>query len=390
MHEPPLVLAVDDMPENLEILRLRLEAHGYAVETAADGEEGLARARELRPDLVLLDVMMPRLDGISVVRALKQDPALAHVPVILVTARSDNRDVVEGLDAGADDYLTKPFDHATLMARVRSMLRIKRLHDTVQDQARTLAAQAEELVGLNRSLEGRVAEQVGQIERMGRLRRFLPPQVADMLMASDQPPDPLATHRRDVTVVFCDLRGFTSFTETAEPEEVISVLRAYHAALGEIVFRYEGTLERFVGDGLLVLFNDPIDQPDHASRAARMALDMRERIADLEEEWRRAGHQLGFGVGIASGFATLGGVGYDQRIDYTVIGSVPNLASRLCDEARAGQILVSRRVFAAVEAEIPTSSLGERALKGFQRPVPVYEILPPPDGGERDEPLSRG
>lgn len=236
----PLILVVDDTPQNLDLLTRRLRSQGYEVATAADGVEALARVAELAPDLVLLDIMMPRLDGIETVRRLKADPAHRHIPVILVTAKSDPRDVIAGLDAGGDDYLTKPIDHAALLARVRSMLRIKTLHDTVQDQAR-------ELADWNRLLERRVADQVEQIGRMDRLRRFLPPQVADLVIAERNGSDPLASHRRDVTVIFGDLRGFTSFAETAEPEEVIAVLREYHAVIGELVQQYEGTLERFVG-----------------------------------------------------------------------------------------------------------------------------------------------
>src|SRR5829696_4964125 len=321
VRETPLILAVDDMPENLEILCVRLEANGYEVTTAADGEEGLVRARELKPDLILLDIMMPKRDGISVVRELKQDAALRAIPVILVTAKSDLKDVVEGLDAGGDDYLTKPFEHAALLARVRSMLRQKALHDTVQDQARQLAE-------WNTALESRVAEQVDQIERIGRLRRFLPPQVADLVIASSDAEMLLGSHRQEVTVVFCDLRGFTAFAEKAQPDEVMAVLSEYHAALGALILAYEGTLERFLGDGLLVLFNDPMPCPDHPERAVRMAIDMQARVGELLERWRDAGHHLGFGVGIAKGEATLGRIGFDRRLDYAAIGRIPNLAAR--------------------------------------------------------------
>ncbi|MFL5078665.1 MAG: adenylate/guanylate cyclase domain-containing protein [Microvirga sp.] len=367
MRETPLILAVDDTPENLEILSVRLEANGYEVQTAADGEEGLARARELEPDLILLDIMMPKLDGISVVRELKRDAKLKAIPVILVTAKADTRDIVAGLDAGGDDYLTKPFEHAALLARVRSMLRQKALHDTVQDQARELAE-------WNTALEGRVAEQVDQIERIGRLRRFLPPQVADLIVASADHEMLLGSHRQEVTVVFCDLRGFTAFAEKAQPDAVMAVLAEYHAALGALILAYEGTLERFLGDGLLVLFNDPMPCPDHAERAVRMALDMQARVGALAEGWRNAGHHLGFGVGIAKGEATLGRIGFDRRLDYAAIGRIPNLASRLCTEAKAGQVLVSEPVFLSVESRVEAAHLGHLVLKGFQDPVPAYAV----------------
>jgi len=303
--DPPLVLAVDDTPDNLDILRMRLEAQGYIVETAADGEQGLALARSLAPDLILLAVTMPKMDGIAVVRAIKGDGTLPFVPVILVTARADTRDVVAGLDAGADDYLTKPFEHSTLLARVRAMLRVKALHDTVREQAATLERQARELASWNVTLETRVAEQVAQIDRISRLRRFLPPQVADLVVAAGPGQDPLQSHRSEVTIVFCDLRGFTAFAEIVEPEEVMTVLREYHATLGAEIFAFGGTLERFVGDGLLVILNDPLPQPDHSECALRMALAMRSAVSQLAVAWRARGHVLGFGIGIACGHTTL-------------------------------------------------------------------------------------
>ena len=367
MHTPPRILAVDDMPENLEILRVRLEANGYEVVTASDGEEGLAAARRLTPDLILLDVMMPKRDGISVVRELKADPALRTIPVVLVTAKSDTRDVVEGLDAGGDDYLSKPFEHSALLARVRSMLRQKVLHDKVQELAESLAS-------WNQTLEQKVAAQISEIERVNRLRRFLPEQVANLVVASSETDDPLKSHRREVTVVFCDLRGFTAFAEIAEPEEVMAVLGEYHACLGALVDRHEGTLERFMGDGLLVVFNDPLPCADHSERAARMAIAMRDAVGDLSARWQREGHSLGFGVGIARGHATIGKIGFDRRSDYAVIGSVPNLAARLCDEAKAGQILASQRAFIPIEPYVEARPLGELKLKGFHRPMAAFDI----------------
>jgi adenylate cyclase len=367
LRDPPLILAVDDTPENLEILSVRLEANGYMVETAADGEEGLRRIRELTPDLILLDIMMPKLDGISVVRTIKQDPFLCSIPVILITAKSDSRDIVQGLEAGGDDYLTKPFDHAALLARVRSMLRQKNLYDTVQDQARQLAA-------WNTTLEERVADQVDRIERIGRLRRLLPPQVADLVVASADHGSLLDSHRQEITVVFCDLRGFTAFAERVQPEEVMSVLAAYHATLGELVLAYEGTLERFLGDGLVVLFNDPMPCPDHPQRAVRMALDMQARVGELTESWRKSGHQLGFGIGIAQGEATLGRIGFDSRLDYAAIGRIPNLASRLCSEAQAGQVLVSETAYRSVRSTVEGRHLGDLRLKGFADLVPAYLV----------------
>jgi adenylate cyclase len=375
LRTPPRILVVDDDPTNLEVLRVRLSAQGYEVVTAVDGEDALRRARELKPDLVLLDVMMPNLDGISVLKELKGDITLRYIPVILVTAKADTRDIVRGLEAGGDDYLTKPFEQAALVARVRSLLRIKELHDTAQLQAAQLKKQTEQLLSWNRSLEERVATQVAEIERIGRLQRFLAPQVAQMIAYSDAPDLLLASHRREVTVLFCDLRGFTAFTDASEPEEVMAILREYHESMGELIFRYEGTLERFVADGIMIVFNDPVPCPDHTERAVQLALDMREKAAGLAKEWARKGHVLGFGIGIASGYATLGQVGFEHRREYSAHGSAINLASRLCDEAKPGQIVISQRTFGAVEHWVGASHIGQLSLKGFNRPIDAYEVV---------------
>jgi class 3 adenylate cyclase/CheY-like chemotaxis protein len=367
-------MIVDDNPTNLEVLRVRLGAQGYEIITAVDGEEALDRVREFEPDLVLLDVMMPKLDGISVVKQLKQDIRLRFIPVILVTAKSDTRDVINGLEAGGDDYLTKPYEQAALVARVRSMLRIKELHDTVQSQAEQLKEQTEQLSSWNRLLEKRVADQLVEIERMGRLQRFLAPEVAKMIASSEAPEAQLASHRREITVVFCDLRGFTAFTDSSEPEEVTAVLREYHENLGELIFRYEGMLDRFIGDGIMIVFNDPIPCEDHTERAVRLSIDMRDKVHTLAKQWHRKGYMLGFGVGIASGYATLGQIGFEQRREYTAIGGVTNLASRLCGEARSGQIVISQRAFSVVEPWVEACPIGDLTLKGFNRPIAAYEI----------------
>jgi adenylate cyclase len=373
MRTPPLILVVDDVADNVEILQLRLESQGYEVIAAADGEAALAAIRDRLPDLVLLDIMMPKLDGIGAVKALKADPSLPFTPVILVTARADAKDVVAGLEAGADDYLTKPVDQAALMARVRAMLRIKALHDTVQEQARRLEDQAAELALWNKDLEARVAAQLDELGRMGMLKRFLAPQLAEMIVARGEERI-LETHRRDIVVVFCDLRGFTSFAETAEPEEVLDLLREYHEALGPLVTRSEGTLDHFSGDGIMVFFNDPLPCPDPAERAVAMAVAMRQAVAGLQAGWRRRGRQIGFGVGIAQGYATLGQIGFAERVDYTAIGTVCNLAARLCDAAADGQILVSRRIAGAVEGSMTLEAVGELVLKGLSQPVAAYNI----------------
>ncbi len=373
MREPARILVVDDVPDNVEMLQMRLESQGYEVVTAGDGVEALEKTSELLPDLVLLDVMMPKMDGIETVKLLKADPSLPFIPVILVTARADSKDVVSGLESGGDDYLTKPVDHAALSARVRAMLRIKALHDTVQAQARRLEEQAADLAALNRNLEERVAAQVEEIERIGRLKRFLAPQIVETIISSGGETI-LDHHRRDIVVLFCDMRGFTAFAETAEPEDVMAVLGEYHDALGPLIHRYEGTLDRFAGDGLIVFFNDPVPCPDPALRAVRLAVAMREAVGSLASSWAARGHEIGFGVGIAQGYATLGRIGFADRFDYSAIGTVTNLAARLCDEAADGQILVTRRIAAAIDSIAEFDSLGDLALKGLSRPVAVLNL----------------
>jgi len=364
VHDPPRILVVDDNEMNRDILVTRLEAHGYQTLQAADGEEALRGVAQHRPDVVLLDVMMPNLDGLEACRRLKSDRAVAFTPVILVTAKATTQDIVAGLDAGADEYLTKPVDQAALVARVRSALRIKS-HEQVQ-------AQAADLANWNQTLARRVEEQVAEIERIGRLKRFLAPQVAQLISSGDE--RVLESHRREVTIVFCDLRDFTPFSETAEPEEVITVLREYHKTLGALIDKFEGTIERFAGDGLLVLFNDPLPCADPSARAVRMAVEMRDQVAKLAAGWRAQGHELGFGIGIAHGYATLGCVGFEGRFQYSATGTVPNLASRLCDEARNGQILVDAKVHAQVKGLAEVESVGELRLKGFHRPVKVFNV----------------
>jgi adenylate cyclase len=366
MNDPPRILVVDDSEANRDIIVTRLRAHGYETSEAADGEQGLAAVEACAPDLILLDVAMPKLDGIEVCRRLKSDSARPFTPIILLTARADTKDVVAGLDAGADEYLTKPVDQAALVARVRSVLRLKALHDRVQ-------AQADDLAKWNCMLERRVAEQVAEIERVGRLKRFLPPQLAQLIVSS-RDERILESHRREITILFCDLRGFTAFAEATEPDEVMVVLREYHTALGVLIDKFEGTVERFAGDGLLVLFNDPLPCLDPSVRAVQMAIEMRDEVAKLAEKWRRFGHELGFGIGIAHGVATLGCIGYEGRFQYSATGNVANLASRLCDQAINGQILVDANVYGAVELQADAEARGELVLKGFSRPVKAFSV----------------
>jgi adenylate cyclase len=367
VSSPPKILVVDDTPRNVKLLADVLTVKGYSVVTAASGREALAQIETDPPDLVLLDIVMPEMSGYEVCRDIRGNPATAMLPVVMVTALDPGEERIKGIEAGADDFLTKPINQAELLARVRSLLRIKELHDRVQTQAA-------ELSEWNKTLEQRVQDQVGQLERLGRLKRFFSPQLAELIVTGGAA-DPLKTHRQEITVVFLDLRGFTSFAETAEPEEVMGVLREYHAEMGKLVLAHEGTLERFTGDGMMIFFNDPVPVPNPAERAIRMALAMRERVVELIAQWRKLGHELDFGVGIAQGYATIGGIGFEGRWDYGAIGTVTNLASRLCGDARHSQILVSQRLLGAVEELIDVEAVGELSLKGFHRPVTAYNIL---------------
>ena len=359
------ILAVDDIPQNLRLLEAVLVPSGYQVVLAATGEEALLKTLTEKPDLVLLDIMLPGIDGYEVCRRLRADPKTSFLPVVMVTA-SGLPEKVKAIEAGADDFIAKPFDQPELLARVRSLLRVKTYHDESERQKAELAE-------WNQTLERRVQEQVDELGRLGRLRRFLSPQIADLVM-SQGAESLLAGHRREITVVFADLRGFTAFSETAEPEEALGVLRAYQAAMGEVIFRHEGTVEHFAGDGIMVFFNDPVEIAEPQLQAARMALAMQARFAELRTGWKKRGHDLGLGIGIAVGYATLGRIGFEGRFDYGAIGMVVIQGSRLSAAAKAGEILVTSRVHASIEDAVEATSAGELELKGFHQPVPAFRV----------------
>jgi class 3 adenylate cyclase/CheY-like chemotaxis protein len=365
-----VILVVDDDQGNRDLLARRLAREGYAVHTAADGHgalELLGQPASPPIELVLLDVMMPGIDGYEVLRRLKSDRARRELPVLMISALDEVGSVVRCIELGADDYLPKPFDPVLLRARIGACLEKKRLRDQE-------ARHTEELAEWNRTLEARVAEQVGQMERLGRLKRFFSPQLAELIVAGGAS-DPLASHRTEVTVVFLDLRGFTSFAETADPEEIMGVLREYHAEMGRLILEHAGTLERFTGDGMMVFFNDPVPVPNGPELAVRMALAMVERARQLDVGWRKRGYDLGMGVGIAQGYATIGAIGFEGRWDYGAIGPVTNLAARLCGEAGGAEVLVSQRVAGAVEEIVSLEPRGPLTLKGFARPVPAFRVV---------------
>jgi class 3 adenylate cyclase len=365
MDERERILVVDDLPQNIRLLEAIFSPRGFQVDSASSGEEALVAIAQQPPDLIVLDILMPGMDGYEVCRRIRSNPSTEFLPVVMITASGDEQKL-HAIEAGADDFVTKPFSQAELLSRARSLLRIKHYHDTIERQTSELAA-------WNTELKQRVAAQVEELERVGRLRRFLSPQLADLIVSSGDE-TLLDSHRREITVVFCDLRGFTSFAETNEPEEVMDILREYHEALGDLIFRFEGTLERFTGDGLMVFFNDPIPCADPSARAVRMAVGMRERTRQLAESWSRRGQNLALGIGISQGYATLGRIGFEGRFDYSAIGSVTNLASRLCAEAAPWQILVTQKVQTAAEDVMVSEPIGDLKLRGFSRRIRAHNV----------------
>jgi adenylate cyclase len=360
------ILVVDDHESNRRLLSDLLTPHGFDVTTAADGAACLAAIETSQPDVVLLDIIMPGIDGYAVCRRLRSEARYPMLPIVLITSLDPDRERVKGLEAGADDFLSKPINSAELLARVRSLMRTKRLYDEVQGLVHKLSS-------LNATLEQRVHDEVQKNVRLSQLKRFLPPQLADLIVAGGVD-DPLQSHRQEVAVVFIDLRGFTAFSETTEPELVMRTLREFHLHVGHVIQDFGGTLERFTGDGIMVVFNDPVPVPDPARRAVECALAMRVECGKLAAGWKKSGFDLDAGIGIAFGYATLGAIGFDERIDYGAIGTVTNLASRLCAEAPAGQIYVGQRVQAALEGEYAFEAVPSVTLRGLSRPQQVYRV----------------
>ncbi len=359
------ILVVDDVARNIRLLEALLTPEGYELISAGSGTEALERVADGSPDVVLLDIRMPDVDGYEVCRRIRADPERAFLPIIMVTSAEDE-ERIRALDAGADDFVAKPLNPPELLARVRSLIRIKQSHDTIRSQAAELSA-------LNRDLAGRVATQVAEIERLDRLRRFLPAQLAEVALSSGGDAL-LENHRREIAVVFADLAGWTAFSETTEPEEVMGVIREFHETVGEILARFEATVGWFAGDGVMAWFNDPYPVPAPAARAAAMAIAMRDAMATRTAAWRHRGHQLDFTIGISLGFATIGTIGFEGRYEYGAVGSALNLASRLSDEAGPGQILMSARAFAAAEDQVDAERIPDLKLKGFAKPVMAFSV----------------
>jgi len=352
------ILVVDDQRANIEMMAGVLEVRGYHVDRAQSGEQALELVARQQPDLVVSDILMPGMDGYELCRRLRENADTALLPVILVTSLESQVERVKGLEAGADDFLSKPVNWEELFARVRSLLRVKHLQD--------------ELKALNHELEERVRDQVAQLERLGRMKRFFSRPVAEAIVAGGE--EMLEPHRREITAVFLDLRGFTAFTDRADPDEVMELLRAYHVTLGMTVDQFGGTLEHFAGDGIMIFFSDPLPVDRPAERAVRMALALHEAFTPISSAWARLGHEVGLGIGIAQGEATLGIIGSEQRWEYAAIGNVPNLAARLCGVAQAGEIILDAQTEHDVAHMADTEQLGPLTLRGFQQPIAAFRL----------------
>jgi len=359
------ILVVDDQRANVEMAAELLRVRGYRVDTAVSGEEALERVRNSPPDLLVMDIVMPGLDGYEVCRRLRAREDTALLPIVLVTSLDPYAERLKGIEAGADDFLSKPVNWPELFARVRALLRVKSLQDEVRRQA-------EQLREWNAKLEERVRKQVSAIERLGRLKRFFAPPVAEAIVAGGE--ELLAPHRREITVVFLDLRGFTAFTDRADPGDVVDLMRAYHASMGRIVDAYGGTLEHFAGDGVMIFFNDPVPVEKPAERAVTMALELQRAVQPIAESWAQRGYTVGLGVGIAQGEATLGVIGFESRWEYAAIGNIPNLAARLCGEARAGEILIDCQTERDIAHLAETESVEPLQLRGFQQPIIAFRL----------------
>ncbi|MEO9136092.1 MAG: response regulator [Casimicrobiaceae bacterium] len=362
---PQTILAVDDTPDNLSLLA-GLLGDRYRVKVATNGAKALELAASSPPDLILLDIMMRGVDGYEVLERLRADASLRQIPVVMISAVGEIESVIRCVELGAEDYLLKPFNPTLLRARVGATLEKKRLRDEVR-------AQAEQLADWNRKLEERVQEQLAQLDRLGRLKHYFSPHLAEAIINGGGA-GLLQTHRREVVVAFLDMRGFTAFTDNSEPEEVMTVLGEYHRVMGRVIVAHEGTLEHFAGDGMMILFNDPIEIDDPIAQTVRMALAMQKDFGPLRAAWRKRGYDLDLGIGIAQGYATLGPIGFEERWEYACIGGVANLASRLCSEAKGGQILTNRKTLLRVEETVDAQALGEATLKGIAHPVPIFNI----------------
>lgn len=360
------ILVVDDQPLNRSLLCDLVGLDGHSAVAVDSGDAALSQLAAQPFDLVLLDVLMPGKDGFAVLREVRANAAWSHIPVVLCTSLDPDQERVRGLEAGADDFLQKPINRAELSARVKSLLRVKHLFDQVEQQR-------DELKSWSVELERRVSEKVAEVSQLSRLKRFFSASVAKRILQGDAD-DPLASHRRDVAVVFVDLRGFTAFADAAAPEDVMRVLREFHGSVGRCIDESGGTIERFTGDGMMVFFNDPEPMDNPCRVALLFSQSVRNACALLASRWAAEGFSLNVGIGVAYGYATLGAIGYSGRIDYGAIGSVTNMAARLCAEAKHGEILVQQRVFTLAGVGFAAQAGSSHMLRGFREPVVASKL----------------
>lgn len=373
LESKPSILVVDDTPANLTLMTGLLQ-NDYQVRAATSGEKALKIAfSDNPPDLILLDIMMPEMDGHEVCRRLKADDKTREIPVIFLTAMSEVEDEEKGLNLGAVDYITKPVSPPIALVRIRSHLALYQSLRSLELTKETIRKQADQLKLLNSGLEKRVEDQDGQLDRLNIMKEFFSPQISEAIVGRGM--DIFKTHRVNVTVVFLDLRGFTYFSDNAEPEEVMAVLGGYHEVMGGIINAFQGTVGHFAGDGLMVYFNDPIPQEGHIEIAAQMCVRMMTEFKPLMQKWRKQGFDLDLGIGFANGYATLGTIGFDGRRDYACIGSVCNLAARLCGEAKGGQIFTNLKTYRQIEDLVNGQEVEDLNLKGFSKPVQTVEVI---------------
>lgn len=355
MTEKERILVVDDEPSNIRLLGDILSAENYAVSVARSGEEALAQIERNQPNLVLLDVVMPGMSGYEVCKQIRSSADSKLLPVILVTGSRPEEERIHGLEAGADEFLTKPVNREELLARARGLLRVAALHREIADW--------------NQTLEARVQAQVEEIKQLDSIKNYLPQHVAEAVSGGD--PSLLEPRRARIVACAIDLRGFTSFSDHSEPEEIMGVLDEYYETMGSISERHGGTIEAFAGDGMMIYFNAPLAIENPELAALQAALEMQDAFKQLRDKWRRQGHELGFGIGIANGYATLGTVGFAGRLQYSAIGSVVNLAARLCGDAKDGETLTTSRMLLPIETRLEADQLGERSYKGFHKAIQV-------------------
>lgn len=357
------ILVADDLEDNVMVLRAFLKHHNYKTIAAYSGKEAIEKAEEHKPDLILLDLNMPELSGLDVLKAIRKNEALNNTGIILLTASGNVDELLRSFSVGADDFIQKPYHHIEMLARIQSVLKMR-------DTQLKLIDANKKLDEFNRDLEITVADQVDELEKVNRLRRFFSPQVAETFLNGASAP--FSNERREVSVVFLDLRSFTSFAENHDPETVMTTLSEFHSTVGPIIFKHNATLERFTGDGMMCFLGAPYPEPDHAQKAFEMACEMLDTVKDLSKKWEEKKFGLGLGIGISTGMASTGTIGFEERLDYAAIGSVTNLSARLCGKAAGGEILICAEAFGKLNCKEKLTAKGAMALKGFSKDIEVY------------------